>query len=253
MKAWVIASNTLRQTIRQRLFYNVIVFGVGMTVFAMVVGQITFGFPDRVVRSIGLGGVSLAIDLMALLISVSLIHQEIDGRTLFVVLARPVRRYEYVIGRYLGLLMALGIAWLGLVAIFMLTLLSTSGSPSGNDLLALLAVLPEAAIVGGIGLALSAFSSPTLSAGIGIGVWIAGTAVDDLVKLTEKGDESLRLLARGAYYVLPALARFNFREQSVYALPIALDDYGLTFLYGALYSAMLVALASVILQRREMV
>ncbi|MEL6187547.1 MAG: hypothetical protein AAFU79_23250, partial [Myxococcota bacterium] len=64
---WMVASNTVRETIRQRLFLNIVVFGVGMVVFAMMVGNITFGYPERVVRSIGLSGVSIAANLMALL------------------------------------------------------------------------------------------------------------------------------------------------------------------------------------------
>ncbi len=253
MKAWLIARNTLRQTIRQRLFYNVIVFGVGMTLFAMVVANITFGYPDRTVRSIGLGGVTIALDLMALLVSVSLIHEEIDRRTIFVVLARPLRRWEYVLGRYLGLLLTLCLAWLGLVAVFLITLFVARGTPTLNDLLALFAVIPEAAIIGGVGLVLSAFSTPTLSAGIAIGIWIAGTAVDDLVRLTQKADELTRGIATVASYVLPALARLNFREQSIYALPIDPTDYALSLLYAAVYSAMLVAFSSAILDRREMI
>ena len=81
----VIAGNTLRQTVRQRLFLNIGIFGIGMVLLAMLVGSITYGFPDRVVRSIGLSGVTIAVDLMALLLGVGLIHEEIDRKTLFVV------------------------------------------------------------------------------------------------------------------------------------------------------------------------
>ena len=111
---WMIASNTVRQTVRQRLFYNVALFGVGMVVLAMIVSNITFGFPDRVVRSIGLSGVTFAVDLMALLVGVTLVHQEIDKKTLFVLLTRPLTRWQYVAGRFLGLFLTIVAMTVGL-------------------------------------------------------------------------------------------------------------------------------------------
>lgn len=249
----VIAKNTFRQTVRQRLFLNVVIFGIGMLLMGMVVATITFGYPDRVVRSIGLSGVSLALDLIALLIGVSLIHQEIDRKTLFVVLTRPVRRWQYTLGRYVGLLMTLATALLGLAVVYALTLLIVKGSPSLTDLIVLGIGLAEAALIAGIGLALSAFSTPTLSAGMGLGLWIAAATTDDLVRLTEKAGGALHALAKGIYYTLPALSRFNFRDAAIYRLEVPPADYLGALLYAVLYSVVLVAVASTILSRREMI
>lgn len=250
---WPIATNTLRQTFRQRLFLNVAVFGAGMVLLSMVLGNITFGHPDRVVRSIGLSGVAIAIDLIALLVAVSLIHEEIDRKTLFVVLTRPVRRWEYVVGRYLGLLLALLVVVVGLSAVFVAALSALAGEPSASDAVALLGVLPEAAVLGAFGMVLSAFSTPTVSAGIGLGFWAAAATSDDLLRLTARADELTRLLARGIYYALPSLERFNFRGLAVYQQPVSWVDVGASFAYGGAYVVGLIALASLILSRREMV
>lgn len=250
---WAIGTNTVRQTIRQRLFYNIAVFGVGMLLLSMVVGQLTFGYADRVVRSIGLSGVSLALNLIALLTSVGIIHQEIDKKTLFVVLARPVRRWHYVVGRYLGLVTTVAFALVGLSIVYAVTLLLVQGSLRATDVTALLGALPEAAILAGIGVCLSAFSTPTLSAGIGLGLWVASTATDDLVRLTEKATDATRILAKIAYYVLPCLSRFNFREVAIYNKAVPLEEFVSALLYGSLYASALVLLAGVILSRREMV
>ncbi|MCK6552766.1 ABC transporter permease subunit [Myxococcota bacterium] len=248
----VIAANTFRQTVRQRLFYNIAIFGVGMLLFSMVLGQVTFGYPDRVVRSIGLSGVNVALNLIALFISVSLIHQEIDTKTLFVVLTRPVHRWQYVVGRYLGLVLTLALTLLGLAIVFVITLVLARGTPQTQDVLAVAAALPEAAILAGIGTVLSTYSTPTLSGGLGLGLWIASTATDDLLRLTEKAEPLTRIVARGAYYLLPSLSRLDFRDFAVYQTPIELADWLAAVSYGALYSVVLVALASAILQRREM-
>src|SRR5438067_1870881 len=117
---FIVAANTFRQTLRQRLFYNIFIFGVGMVLLSLVVGNITYGYQHRVVRSIGLSGVALALDLIAILVGVTLIHQEIDRKTLFVVLVRPIGRAQYVWGRYLGLVAALSLTLVGLTAVYAL-------------------------------------------------------------------------------------------------------------------------------------
>lgn len=250
---WVIASNTFRQVVRQRLFYNLLVFGVGMVALSGLVGALTFGYASRVVRSIGLSGVSVVLDLVALLVGVALIHQEIDRKTLFVVLTRPLERWKYVVGRYLGLLAVLCTAFLGLSLIFVFALLLARGEPGLNDFMALSLSLPEAAILGAFALVRSAFSTPSLSAGIGIGFWIICATTDDLVRLSKNSGEVAVLFAKIAYYALPSFARFNLRELAVYAQPLAMGDVLSALAYGTAYAAFLAVVASVILSKRDMV
>jgi Cu-processing system permease protein len=249
---WMIASNTVRQTVRQRLFYNVALFGVGMVVLAMIVSNITFGFPDRVVRSIGLSGVTFAVDLMALLVGVTLVHQEIDKKTLFVLLTRPLTRWQYVAGRFLGLFLTIVAMTVGLGLAFAAVLSLSRGSLGPGDVTALVTTIPEAAVLGAVGVAISCFSTPTIGTGMGIGVWIIGASSDDLVRLTaDQG--AANELAKVVSYVFPALARFNFREAVVYQLDIQMADVLGACLYGMCYTGAVVALASIILSRREMV
>lgn len=252
IQVWLIATNTLRQVVRQRLFYNVALFGIGMVLFSMVVGNLTFGFPDRVVRSIGLSGVSIALNLMALLLSVGLVHDEIDRKTLFVVLTRRLHRAQYVFGRFTGLLLALAISLAGLTVIFAVTLLMARGSLGAADAVALFAALPEAACLAAVGIVLSCYTSPTIGTGVCLGVWIAAASTDDLLVLT-KDDPLQHTLAQGLWYVLPALKRFDFRAAAVYVQSAEWSHALAAAAYGALYSAALVCLASLILTRREMV
>ena len=247
----LIATNTVRQTIRQRLFYNLVFFGIGMVLLAMTVGNITFGYADRVVRSIGLSGVSITVDLMALLVGVSLIHEEIDRKTLFVVLARPLSRSQYVLGRYLGLLAATFIMLVGLSIVFAIVLTLVRGSLTTLDVVALALAFPEAAILGGIGVVLSCFTTPSLGAGMGLGVWIISTATDDLVRLTQGIGIGHDILV-AVSWILPSLARLNFREAVVYQQQIAMFDVAAAATYGFVYAGALAALSAIVLSRREM-
>jgi ABC-type transport system involved in multi-copper enzyme maturation permease subunit len=249
---YAIAINTVRQTVRQRLFYNVVLFGLGLVLLAMVVSNITFGFPDRVVRSIGLSGVSIASCLMALLVGVSLVHQEIESKTLFVLLTRPLARWQYVSGRFLGLLIAIVAMTVALSVVFLVVLSMVGGSVSGNDLVALGMVVPEAAVLGAIGVAISCFSTPTLGTGIALGVWIIGASSDDLVRLTA-GQDGVNHLAKVVWYVFPAMARFDFREAVVYQLELTPSEPLWALAYGFTYTLAVVSLASLVIARREMV
>ncbi|MEQ9502403.1 MAG: ABC transporter permease subunit [Deltaproteobacteria bacterium] len=248
-----IATNTLRQTIRQRLYFNIGIFGVGMVLLSMVMANITFGEPARVVRSIGLSGTAIAVDLIALLVSVALVHSEIDRKTLFIVLTRPVSRTEYVIGRYLGLVAALCLALAGFVVVFILVLLSQKQSELRmQDVVALLAILPEACVLGAFGMLLSTFSTPTLSAGLGLGFWLAAASADDLVRLTAKAEPFVQSGAKVVALVLPAFSRFNFRDAAIYDLAIPRVDLVAAGAYGVLWVVVLVAISAAVLSRREM-
>jgi ABC-type transport system involved in multi-copper enzyme maturation permease subunit len=249
----LIASNTVREVIRQRLFANILVFGLGMVVFAMVISNITFGEPDRVVRSIGLSGLSIALSLMALLIGVSLIHREIDQKTVFVVLTRPIRRWEYVVGRYLGFVVALTGVMVGFSLAFFGMLVYVAGSPSSLDVLAIGMSLVQACVLGAFALVLSSFSTPNLSAGIGLGFWIACASTDDLVNLTADASPGVKNLARAIEAALPAFARFNYREAAIYGDAVDAARVAWIVGYGLLYVVGFIALASAILRRREMI
>jgi ABC-type transport system involved in multi-copper enzyme maturation permease subunit len=254
MKAiWIVASNTFRQTVRQRLFYNIAIFGIGMVLLSMVIGGLTYGYADRVVRSVGLAGVAISVDLIALLVGVTLIHQEIDRKTLFVVLVRPVSRGQYVWGRYLGLVSTLIVALVGLSLVFFGTLIMSRGSPVSGDFIALSAAIPESAILAGIGLVLSSFSTPSLSAGIGLGIWIASASTDDFVRLTAPQGGLAHVLAQISYYIFPSTARFNFREWAIYEHVVSVTDWASAMGYGVVYCVVLGGLASLILSRREMI
>lgn len=248
----VIAANTAREVIRQRLFGNTLLFGVLMVLLSVVVSNITFGRVERVVRSIGLGGVALASGLLALLVGVTLIHREIERRTLFVVLTRPVSRAQYVLGRYLGFLVTLAAVTLSFALVFFLCLGSVGAAPTVQDAHALTLSFVQASVLAAFAVVLSSFSTPTVAAGTGLGFWIACASTDDLVNLTAQAEEPVRSFAVGLAYILPSFARFNLADAAVHDDPVSWLHLAWTTGYGALYVVLFVALAGVVLARREM-
>jgi ABC-type transport system involved in multi-copper enzyme maturation permease subunit len=240
MTALLIARNTVLQLVRQKTFYNLAVFGVAAVVFGLVVGNITYGSPQRIVRSIGLSGVSLALDLMALLLGVGLVNGEIQSRTLFVIITRRVSRAAYIAGRYAGLTATLALALVGLSFTYAALLMSVRGE------------LVEAALVGGIGVVLSCITTPTLGAGMGLGIWVAAATVDDVVKLTVVSNPELTPVAESLAWLLPALNRINVRTDAVHGVALGAADFAQRVGYAGCYVVLFWGLATATLSRREM-
>ncbi len=251
-KLWLLGTNTLRETVRQRLFLNILVFGVLLIGLAQVVGNLTFGRADRVVRAIGLSGMSLSLDLLVILVGVALIYREVERRTALVVLTHPVGRGELVVGRYFGLGLATVFAGLGFAVIFAFTLASVRGSISVPDMLAMGGAVLEALVVGSFAVLVSCLTTPTLGAGVAVGFLIAAASIDDVVRLTESEGGFAHVVAQGLSYVLPNLNRVNFREAAVYQEIVA----PLTVLQAGAYSlafiVVFLGLATLALRNREL-
>jgi ABC-type transport system involved in multi-copper enzyme maturation permease subunit len=252
-RIYLVAQNTFRQVLRQRLFLNIVIFGVGMVALAVVVSNITFGYQSRVIRSIGLSGITLAVDMMALLVAVGLIQGEIERKTLFVLLSQPISRTQYVLGRFAGLAATLAMVAVAFAGIFAFSLVLGRASIQVVDVVALAGGYVEALLLASFGLVLSAFTTPTLAAGIGLGFWIAASTTDDLVNLvraTEGGNQQLALFISWA---LPNLQRLNFREFAVYGEAVDAGLFAASILYGLLWTAAFLVLSSLILRQRQMV
>ena len=105
MKARVvhIASNTFREAVRDRVLYNLIAFAVLLSGAAILLGQISIDIEKLVVINLGLTAVSLFGIVIAIFIGIGLVSKEIEKRTLYTVLSRPVRRWEFIVGKFFGL------------------------------------------------------------------------------------------------------------------------------------------------------
>src|SRR5439155_20995294 len=102
-RIWHIATNTFREAVRDRVLYNLIVFALLMSGAAVLVGQISIGIERLVVINLGLTAISLFGIVIAIFIGIGLVSKEIDKRTLYTVVSRPVRRWEFIAGKFLGL------------------------------------------------------------------------------------------------------------------------------------------------------
>ena len=250
-----IARNTFREAIRDRVLYNLIVFALLMAGASVLVGQISIEIERLVVVNLGLSAVSLFGTLIAIFIGIGLVSKEIDKKTLYSVLARPVRRWEFIVGKFLGLsgtlvvntfLMALGV----FAALFYVA--HKFERADVPVLAALYLIVLQLIIMTALALFFSSFSSPVLSAVMAFAMYIIGTFAEDLRGFAAISTGVVKAAATFAAYVVPNFAAMNVISQSAHGQPVAGSLLLFNTLYALLYSGAALAAAVLIFERRNL-
>jgi len=249
-----LALNTCRESRRDRLFVNLLIFGLIMIGSSLLLSALTLGERTRIVLDIGLASMNLFGVLIAIFVGIGLVNREVERRTLYIVLAKPVSRVTFLLGRYLGLLMTLAmntaIMLLGLVGMLVYAGIQL---PPGLFTVTVL-IFMELTVVAGVALLCSTFTStPTLAAIFTLSTWVIGHLTGDLKALGDTlKDPVLSGLLDGVYYLLPNLEDFNLKGRVVHDLPIAGQEVALAVAYGLLYTVLLLLAATMIFNRRDL-
>jgi ABC-type transport system involved in multi-copper enzyme maturation permease subunit len=252
-RIWAIAANTFRETVRDRILYGLVVFALIVLPGSRLVISLSVGQEIRILKDFGYGAIALFGLLIAVISGTALLFKELDKRTIYVLVAKPVRRWELLVGKYFGLLATLLLAFLIMAATLAATLLLLGGKADGLFWLTIAGLYLQLTVVTAVAILFSTLASPALGAVFTFCVYIAGTAADQLRLFADRmPGQALRLAAKGVSYAIPNLQNFNFRTESVYGLPADPAKVWLMLLYAVLYAAFTLALASVILERKDL-
>ncbi|MDH5640878.1 MAG: ABC transporter permease [Nitrospira sp.] len=251
MKVLSIAMNTFRENLRDKLLYNLVIFALLLIGSSILISTLTLGEFDRLMIDIGLASINLFGVLIAIFIGIGLVSKEIDKKTIYTIVSKPVARHQFLLGKYLGLTMTLFINTTVMV-IGLVLVLSARNVPV--DLLlfkAVMLIFVEFMVITAVAMVFSTFTSTTLSAIFTLAVFVIGHLTPDLKMFGEKMDEVGQGVMNGLYYLLPNLERFNLKGHVIHHLEVANTDLMLIVLYGLTYAAFLLFTASVIFQRRD--
>jgi ABC-type transport system involved in multi-copper enzyme maturation permease subunit len=251
-----IARVTVQEAVRQRLAVNLLVFALALVTASITISGLTFGEQYRIIVDIGLSSMEIFGTLIAVFLGAGLVARDVERRTLYPVLAKPVSRTSYLVGRYLGLLATITLN-LAVMAVFFAAVLGVYTGGLGflgtTPLLAVLAsMVVRFAVVAAIACLFSCFSTATLAAIFTLSLVVAGHLSSDLVRYWSTKGSLAGAVGKAAYLVVPNLEALNLKEAMVYRDPIP-ASFALTGIaYGALYAAGVVALASAIFARRDL-
>jgi ABC-type transport system involved in multi-copper enzyme maturation permease subunit len=248
----VIARNTFRETLRDKILYNLVFFALLMIGSAVLLGSLAMGEQGKIIKDIGLAGINLFGVLIAIFVGISLVSKEIEKRTIYSIIAKPIRRYEFLLGRYSGLVMTLFVNTAIMAAGFFLTLFLSHMEMDPALLKAIGLIVVELLVITAVAVMFSTFTTPILSATFSLSLYVIGHLTDDLRVLGGKLQHGLtKQILDGLYYALPNLEYFNVKGQAVYGLAIEPSYLVSAVAYGVTYCAVVLILACMIFQRRE--
>lgn len=252
----IVAINTFREAVRDRVLYNLIFFALLMIGAAILVGQISLGIERLVIINLGLSAISLIGLIMAVFIGVGLVYKEIEKRTLYSLLAKPVRRWEFLAGKYAGLLLTL-IVNTSFMALGLAAALLYVGRPTVRaDLSVLVAIyfiVLELALLTAIALFFSCFSSPMLSTLFTLGIYITGIFAGDIRDFGQlTRNRAMEAFTRVLYYLVPNFHNFNAIAAAGHGESVPWTLIWQNTVYAALYATVVLIAASAVFSRRNL-
>jgi len=252
----VVAINTFREAVRDRVLYNLIFFALMMTGAAILVGGISIGIERMVIINLGLSAISIFGLIMAIFIGVGLVHKEMEKRTLYSLLSKPVRRWEFLTGKFGGLLLTL-VVNTSLMTLGLAAALYYVGRPfvrsDATILVAVYFILLELALVTALALFFSCFSSPMLSTLFTLGIYLAGIFSSDIRDVGMfTSSPAIQSGARVLYYLLPNFHNFNAIAAAAHgeAVPFALIWQNTA--YAAVYVALVLIASAAVFSGRNL-
>ena len=248
----IVAKNTFREAIRDRLLVSILIFGAVLVASSVVLAPLTLGEEGRVIRDLGMTAISVFAMLLVVFVGTSLVYREIEHRTIYATLTQPLSRTQFLLGKFFGLyatvlvsIAALGALYFAVVAFF------TKGSP-GNLIAAIFLVALESAVITAVAVLFSAVSSPFLSALFTFLVYVAGHTAADLKLLAKHASAPAISFVTEAFAVLlPALHTFHVRDNILAGVPVPAERVVWCIVTAIFYSGAALSVASWAFARRD--
>lgn len=251
---WIIAANTFREIIRDRILYGIVVFALLLFGLSLALGQLSFSEQAKISADFGFAGIQIGACVLAVFVGSTLVAKEIEKQTILTLLARPISRSQFLLGKFLGLSMVIITVMAGLAAVLAALTLFLGLNVDGAFAVALLGAFFEALLLLSVALFFGTFARPMMTAIFSLSVFLIGHWVESLEGFMKKSDSnSFKAVAKAIGYVFPDLERFNWRDAPVYGLEVPALQVAFAGMYAAAWVVALLALTSIIFRRRDFV
>jgi ABC-type transport system involved in multi-copper enzyme maturation permease subunit len=259
-RIWAIARNTFREAVRNKILYSLLFFAVVIILSALAVGQLSLHEEIRMTRDVGLYGIDAFGVIIAIFVGVNLLYKELDLKTVYTILPKPIYRWEFVLGKWLGMLLTLAVQ-VGVMALVLAGTLALQGARFDEPMWkAVWLLYVNVMVVTSVAVLFSAFSSPFLSGFFALGVFVVGRSVPEIQALASRMGGSARTVIDAVVAVLPNLHLFypsgaiiGADKVSVHATFVGGRYIGWTTAYGVGYSLAVLLLAMLIFRKRDFV
>ncbi len=250
-----IAEYTLKENIRHKIFYTILLFALVIIVSSVVFSMLSPGEETRVILDIGLGAIEIFAFLSAIFAAVGLVLGEMENKSISLILARPVRRFEYIWGRYSGILF-ISLINILVMSLGLLFLLYIKGWEfEFRFLLAITSIFLKVVIISALAILISLISTSAISSISGtFFLWILGHVTDHLKYLNyvliQKGVR-ITIFLKGIYYLLPNFQYLNVKDYMGYPNPLAGTTIFWQVAYSLIYASVATWLSVLVFSRKE--
>lgn len=254
-RVFSIARNTFREAVRDRVLYNLVLFALVLIASAIFLGELSGGQETKIIIDLGLSAILLFGLFIAIFVGVGLVYKEIERRTIYAILSKPIGRGEFLLGKYLGLCLTLlvNVAVMGLGVSLALVYVTRGWNPLALSIWpAILLLYLELTILTAAALLFSTFSSPALSALLTFFIFVIGHFSADLKTFASSlGGNAARWFFTGLYYLLPNLSQFAFITPAAHGEIPHASSASVAILYAVIYVTVLLSAATIIFKRRN--
>lgn len=248
----IIGVNTFREYLRDKILYNLLLFAVMLMGASVLMADLTIMEHHKMIKDMGLAAINLGGVMIAIFVGIGLVSKEIERRTVYTIMARPISRAQFILGKYAGLVITLFVNLLVMMMVFLVTMLLYRVPIQASIFQAIELIFVELLLVTALALFFSTFSSSTLSATMTIGVYVIGHLTTDMKGIADKSHSAaIKAVMTGLYYLFPNLESLNIKGQAATGIAVTPVYQGLATLYGLMYATILVISACVVFSRRD--
>lgn len=250
----LIARHTFKEIIKDRILYGVILFAILLISLSVALGQLSFAEQTRISIDFGLAGIHIGIVIIALFVGGNLVWKEIDKQTIFTILIRPISRFEFLMGKYLGLIAVVATLVVALSMVLFFVCLSLQWPWDINFIYALYGIVLEALILVSLSVLFGCLSNPVLSVLCTLGFFFVGHWVSELDYFASRSESSIvQYVGKILNFVLPNLERFNWKSMVTYREVVEIGVVGSATLYALGWVIVLFAISSFVFERKDFI
>lgn len=247
-----IAVNTFREAVRDRVLYSLLFFAALVLALSLVAQEVTVGDQDKVVRGVAQGAIRLFSSIIAMFLGVGLVWKEMERRTIYTIVSKPIPRWMFLVGKYLGLLLTLAVNLGLMLALYVGLITLQQGPPSANLLAFALLLFVELALLTAWATLFSTYSGPTTATAFTLSTFVIGHLADDIWLFGQQAESPVvRRISSVLYWFLPNLEVMNVQPQTTHLLPIAPSYVLKASAYGLGYTVAVLVVAALVFQRRD--
>jgi ABC-type transport system involved in multi-copper enzyme maturation permease subunit len=251
---WIIATNTFREIIRDRILYGIVVFALLLIGLSIALGQLSYAEQARISADFGFTGIQMSAAILAIFAGSTLVAREIEKQTVLTLLARPVSRAQFLMGKFLGLSLVVLTVVTGLAVVLIGLLLALNFTIGTSFFVALLGIALEAMVLTSLALFFGSFARPIMTVVFTVSLFMIGHWVKSLDFFVKKSEsESFKVLGKFLGQVIPNLEKFNWRSAPIYSTTIPQQEILTAVGYGLGWTVFLMVVTTLIFRRRDFV